>query len=77
MRPPKREPHSKHLSARSFSATWCGPCKMISPFFEQLAGQFPSLVFLKVDVDACQGVAAECGIQAMPTFQARARVKRR
>jgi hypothetical protein len=65
---------------------------MIAPFFESLADKYPTLMFVKVDVDTCQarrwadgpvgaradatacpaqGVAAECGIQAMPTFQAR------
>ncbi|KAK9813230.1 hypothetical protein WJX72_011064 [[Myrmecia] bisecta] len=52
-----------------FTATWCGPCKMIGPYYEELSGNYPSLVFLKVDVDAVEAVAAECGITAMPTFQ--------
>jgi len=37
-----------------FTATWCGPCKMIAPVFEQLSAKFPSLMFFKVDVDGCQ-----------------------
>ena len=52
-----------------FTASWCGPCKMIGPYFEELAGKFPGVVFVKVDVDDLDDVAAECGISAMPTFQ--------
>ena len=37
-----------------FTASWCGPCRMIAPFFEQLADKYPSLMFVKVDVDTCQ-----------------------
>jgi len=51
-----------------FTASWCGPCKRIAPFFEKLAGDFPGMVFLKVDVDELDTVAAQCGIRAMPTF---------
>jgi thioredoxin 1 len=54
-----------------FWATWCPPCKMIAPIFEQLAsantreGKF---VFAKVDVDEQNAIAQEYGITAMPTF---------
>ncbi|GMT19974.1 hypothetical protein PFISCL1PPCAC_11271 [Pristionchus fissidentatus] len=51
-----------------FSAEWCGPCKQIAPFFEQLSGKYPSVIFLKVDVDQCTNAAASNGVQAMPTF---------
>lgn len=37
-----------------FSATWCGPCRVIGPYFEELSTAYPSLVFLKVDVDAVE-----------------------
>lgn len=46
----------------------CGPCKFIGPIFEKLAEQTPEAVFVKVDVDDADDVAAACGIQAMPTF---------
>lgn len=51
-----------------FSATWCGPCTMIAPFFKQLSVQYPSAVFIKVDVDKCPGTAAANNVTAMPTF---------
>lgn len=52
-----------------FAATWCGPCKMVAPFFEQLSEEFQTVQFLKVDVDEVPAVAEACGISAMPTFQ--------
>lgn len=55
-----------------FYATWCGPCKMISPVFEKLAKQHESstsITFAKCDVDKAKDVAQACNITAMPTFQ--------
>ncbi|XP_007499018.2 thioredoxin-like [Monodelphis domestica] len=52
-----------------FSATWCGPCKMIKPFFHSLYEKYPDVVFVEVDVDDCQDIAAECEVKCMPTFQ--------
>ena len=37
-----------------FTATWCGPCRVIGPEFVALSTQFPSILFLKVDVDDVQ-----------------------
>lgn len=54
-----------------FTATWCGPCRAIGPFFEKLSMQseYRDLAFLKVDVDQVAEVATEAEISAMPTFQ--------
>lgn len=52
-----------------FFATWCGPCKFISPKVEALARDRRDVVFLKVDVDEVPDVAQSCAISAMPTFQ--------
>ena len=49
-------------------AEWCGPCKMIAPQYEAFSNKYSQLVFLKVDVDKCEGAAASNGVQAMPTF---------
>ena len=52
-----------------FTATWCGPCKMVGPKFVELAPEFPNTVFVKIDVDENAEAAEACGISAMPTFQ--------
>jgi thioredoxin len=55
-----------------FYATWCGPCKVISPVFDKLAKPHEastSIIFAKVDVDKAKDVAQACNITAMPTFQ--------
>ncbi|XP_075067002.1 thioredoxin-like [Mixophyes fleayi] len=51
-----------------FTATWCGPCKMIGPFFDGLSEKYTDVMFLKVDVDDAQDVASHCDIKCMPTF---------
>ncbi|KZV64205.1 thioredoxin [Peniophora sp. CONT] len=51
-----------------FWATWCGPCRMISPFFEKLAGEIEGAEFYKVDVDDQPEIAQEVAVRAMPTF---------
>jgi thiol-disulfide isomerase/thioredoxin len=40
-----------------FTATWCGPCKMIAPIFTEISEDHEDIGFMKVDVDACQDVA--------------------
>ncbi|XP_066918750.1 thioredoxin-like [Clytia hemisphaerica] len=56
------------LVAVDFTASWCGPCKMIGPKFEAMAAQFPSIKFIKVDVDENSETSEALGIAAMPTF---------
>ena len=51
-----------------FFATWCGPCKILSPLLEQLAEEKPELKILKIDVDEVGPLAARYGIQAIPTL---------
>lgn len=34
-----------------FTASWCGPCKMIGPYFDELSSKYPSVKFVKCDVE--------------------------
>ena len=50
-------------------ATWCGPCKMMSPVIEELAEEYEGQVKVgKVDIDADSELAAQYGIMSVPTF---------
>ncbi len=52
-----------------FWAPWCGPCKMIAPIVEDLAGEMAGkLTVGKVNVDDHGSVAAQYGIRAIPTL---------
>mmetsp|Transcript_1483 Transcript_1483/g.1569 ORF Transcript_1483/g.1569 Transcript_1483/m.1569 type:complete len:107 (-) Transcript_1483:134-454(-) len=53
-----------------FSATWCGPCRMIGPYFHDLANNpdFSNVIFVKVDVDESADIAEQYSVEAMPTF---------
>ncbi|GMQ11571.1 hypothetical protein CsSME_00054158 [Camellia sinensis var. sinensis] len=49
-------------------ATWCGPCRFISPLFTTLAGKYQKVVFLKVDIDEATDAAARWNISSVPSF---------
>ena len=52
-----------------FFAEWCGPCKMIAPVIEELAGEYDGkAIIAKVDVDAEAGLAKRFGVMSIPTL---------
>ena len=52
-----------------FWAEWCGPCKMIGPVVEELAGDYQGKAVVgKVDVDSNPEVSAKFGIRSIPTL---------
>jgi len=51
-----------------FWADWCGPCKMFAPVFESSSETHADITFGKVDTEAEQMLAAQCGIRSIPTI---------
>jgi thioredoxin 1 len=52
-----------------FYADWCGPCRMMTPVVEQLAGEYVGKVTIgKLDVDVNQDIAIRYGVMGIPTL---------
>jgi thioredoxin 1 len=52
-----------------FFATWCGPCKAMSPIVEAVGKELSGEArVLKIDIDKNQSIAAQYNVQAVPTF---------
>ena len=49
-----------------FYATWCGPCKMFGPIFEETSSEY-DFNFVKLDVDKSSDIAREYGVMSIPT----------
>ena len=48
-------------------ATWCGPCKMLSPILDEISEEITTTKFYKIDVDDNQDVAREYNVMSIPT----------
>ena len=51
-----------------FFATWCGPCRMFAPVYEEVSNQLSTITFLKVDIDEIENLPKKYGIMSVPTL---------
>jgi len=52
-----------------FSATWCGPCRMLAPVLDELSAEYRDRIrFVKTDIDYEPELAARFGVAAVPTL---------
>ena len=51
-----------------FWAPWCGPCRMVAPIVEEIAGEREDMVLGKVNVDEEMELAMEFGVVSIPTL---------
>lgn len=56
------------LVVANFSASWCGPCRMLAPAYCELADKYTNVLFLTVDVDVLAEFSTSWDIKATPTF---------
>ena len=51
-----------------FYADWCGPCKMMAPVVEELAGEEPGVKVCKINIDEEMAIAQRYGVMSIPAF---------
>lgn len=52
-----------------FWAPWCGPCQLMGPVIEELAGEMPTAKVGKLNVDEHPSIAEQYGIMSIPTIK--------
>ena len=58
---------SKNTVVIDFHATWCGPCKILSPILEELQGEMNDVEFVKLDVDQFPEISGANQVMGVPT----------
>lgn len=55
------------ITIKHFTATWCGPCKQLSPIMRELVDETEGIGYQIIDVDQNPDAASRIGVRALPT----------
>ena len=60
--------HTEGIAVVDFFATWCGPCKMLAPVFQEVGNELDGKAnFYKIDIDASLDIARQFSVSTVPT----------
>ncbi|MBE9213336.1 thioredoxin [Plectonema cf. radiosum LEGE 06105] len=58
---------SENILVVDFTATWCGPCRVVAPLIQQLAQEYPEdIKVVKIDVDQDKPLAKKYEVRSIP-----------
>ena len=58
---------TNNITVVDFYATWCGPCRMLSPVLEEISNE--NIEVIKIDIDKFEELTRSFGIMSVPTLQ--------
>ena len=63
----KKEKNKDMIQVKKFYATWCGPCKVLTPLMENVKSKFNNVNFENIDIEVQYEVAQKYYVRSVPT----------